>query len=115
MINWLGQTLEVGDLVYKARRSGNTTDQMVGRILSINEEKFTASVEWWASPGSRYGYDDHTRTRFKLPDQEMYVRVKHPLAKSDWDRPSKGTNDLDTLIKIDDCPLLDKLKETMLH
>lgn len=115
MINWLGQTLAVGDIVYKARRSGNTTNQMVGRILSINEDKFTASVEWWAEPGSRYGYDSNTRTRFKLPDQDMYAKIKNPLAEYSWNRPSTGINDLDSLIKIEDCPLLDKLREDVLH
>ena len=46
MINAIGQTLKVGDIVYRGARQGNTSSFRVGRILKFNEANNTARCQW---------------------------------------------------------------------
>ena len=59
-INWLGQKLEVGSLVYRGARDGNTSSFKVGIITKINPNE-TARVKWIAYQGgswlSKFGGD----------------------------------------------------------
>jgi len=78
--NWLGQEIEVGSLVYRGARDGNTSSFKVGRVISIPEGK-SPRVEWLIEPGW------HKDSRFR---------------KSGWgSKTSYGSPSIDTLVLID--------------
>jgi hypothetical protein len=52
--NWLGQTIQVGSIVGRGARAGNTSDFRVGRVISFNAEKRLARVEWLLEPAYRH-------------------------------------------------------------
>ncbi|AOZ63721.1 hypothetical protein SEA_WEASELS2_136 [Rhodococcus phage Weasels2] len=46
MINWLGQEIKVGDIVYRGARDGDSSSFKLGTVIKVNPEKETARVEW---------------------------------------------------------------------
>ncbi|MGW0245109.1 hypothetical protein ACWDYH_00565 [Nocardia goodfellowii] len=48
--NWLGQTIEVGTIVGRGARDGNTSSFKVGRVVSLKPDR-KARVHWLVEPG----------------------------------------------------------------
>lgn len=105
--NWLGQEIEVGDIVYKARRDGNATSETVGRVDKINPKTGKVTVEWWADPVGDTIFDRATRTYIPNPSLvDGYSAKIRDINGQGWGtRPSKGTNEPSGLILLPDCPL----------
>ena len=99
MKNWMGQDIQVGDVVYNARRDGNGTTTRLGRVVSHNPAKKLFRVAWCAEP-QRQVYNRETGQYEETPQT---YRVKREDAPSSWDRPSYGSNDVDALVKVQDC------------
>lgn len=107
--NWLGQELNIGDLVYNARRDGNSTTMRVGRIKKFNDAKGTVQVEWVSYPSGRKIYDDETRSWQEVTGKEHYVGFNLP---GDY-RYSVGSNDPDALVKPEDSSGLSHIRELL--
>jgi hypothetical protein len=99
MKNWMGQDIQVGDVVYNARRDGNGTVNRLGRVISYNPAKSLFRVAWCVEPQRRV-YNRETRL---YEETEQTYRIKRENAERAWDRPSFGSNDVDALVKVEDC------------
>lgn len=53
--NWIGQTINVGDKVYKAGYSGSSMYYMVGEVISSNPRTDRISVNWKVNQGTIWG------------------------------------------------------------
>lgn len=95
MKNWMGQDIEVGDVVYNARRQGNSTTLRLGRVIKFNKER--ARVSWLVVP-ERNRWDRETRRWVVNDNPDFQAKV---LKRDGWDGVTTGWNDVDTLIKID--------------
>jgi hypothetical protein len=93
--NWLGQEISVGDVVYNARRSGNTTTIRLGRVIKFTKNQ--VRVAWCVIPARRFW--DRENGVWLEPDTPWTV-----LGNSDtWNGISVGNNDVDNLVKVEDC------------
>lgn len=55
--NWLGQVINVGDIVFNGQRDGNTSTFRYGKVKSFNTTKsgnLVARVEWIAERGGAW-------------------------------------------------------------
>lgn len=77
MKNWLGQDIEVGSIVYRGAREGNTSSYKVGRVLEVRPERAKVTVQWFGDGIGRPGvhtvvlidpdtFDQRIRDRFNL-------------------------------------------------
>ncbi|QXO13987.1 hypothetical protein SEA_ILLUMINE_62 [Mycobacterium phage Illumine] len=60
-LNWAGQQIEPGAVVWRGARDGNTSSFKVGRVVSVDDDKETARVQWVAEQGYRHERDDDGR------------------------------------------------------
>lgn len=110
MKNWLGQPINVGDVVHRGARSGNSTGYDFGVVLALNEDKDTAKVAWLFKPSGKWIEEgdsrelirfigEHTKWNY-VPDGESYTTVQ----------PKIGTGSVEGMIVID--PLTTDLSAT---
>lgn len=84
MRNWLGQEIEVGSVVYRGARDGNTSTYKVGTVIKVNEDKRTARVKWHMEPNPRWRVDE---------GQPEYTPIRY--------YGHEGTSSIDTMVLID--------------
>ena len=101
MKNWLGQPINVGDVVHRGARSGNTTGYDLGVVMELNEEKGTARVAWLFKPGGEWVGEGSNRQLLRfITEQKKFVHV--PDGDSYFEpSPKMGTGGLEGLIVID--------------
>ena len=54
MKNWIGQDIEVGSIVGRGAREGNTSSFKVGRVVKLMPDKLKVTVEWQYEPTTIY-------------------------------------------------------------
>jgi hypothetical protein len=111
MYNWLGQKIEVGTVVGRGARDGNTSTFKVGVVTGLDEKKQTARVAWKLTPRTLYRLVDNGQTyyngdrKFDLEELISYV----PSNKS-WATTPEGEKgrhcSLDSLFVLDKSVLL---------
>ncbi|WNN94684.1 hypothetical protein SEA_PHREDRICK_104 [Streptomyces phage Phredrick] len=87
MLNWLGQDVKVGSVVFRGARQGNTSSHKIGVVESINEETRKARVAWKYECGGQW----------IRPDQGKQYFLEVPYKLSD---KSKGNPDIGPLVVV---------------
>ncbi|QMP84249.1 hypothetical protein HUN41_00131 [Streptomyces phage Coruscant] len=80
MINWLGQDIVAGTVVYRGARQGDSSDFRVGVVSKVNEATGKVTVAWkWtgsnATVSPMHGLGDHTVTyqaAYRIPGGHKY-------------------------------------------
>lgn len=94
MLNWLGQDVKVGSVVFRGARQGNSSSHKIGVVESLNEKTRKARVAWkyelgveWIRPAQGQSY--YLERPHKLserakgsPDVGPLVVVPHGLLTS---------------------------------
>src|SRR6478735_6675436 len=79
--NWLGQTLEVGDWVYRGARDGNSSSFKIGVITKIDEGRNKVRVNWLYEPLTLWDVDKNMVDAVRKmnsagsPDVDSLVRI----------------------------------------
>ncbi len=84
MRNWLGQDIQVGSVVYRGARSGNTSEYKVGLVTKLNEEKKKVTVDWIiekrysiGKPFSKSGTSDvNTMVLINFTKEELFDKAE---------------------------------------
>ena len=108
MYNWLGQEVEVGSVVGRGARSGNTSEFKVGLVTELFEDsgqarvfwKYTSSASWETLPDGVY--DDGHR-RFKRGDFHGFIPYSGWGVTPEGNKGSKCT--VESLFVLDDSVL----------
>lgn len=110
MKNWLGQPINVGDVVHRGARSGNSTGYDLGVVMSLNEDKDTAKIAWLFKPSGKWvGEGAHRELMKFIGEHQKYNYV--PDGESFFStHPKIGTGGVEGLIVID--PLTTDLTAT---
>lgn len=87
-MNWLGQDIVPGSVVYRGARAGNSSDFKVGVVESVNDGKGTARVAWKYEPGWYL---------YRQDSQGNQERLTAPVREMD----SKGSPSINSLVVID--------------
>lgn len=106
MLNWLGQDIQEGDIVYKGNRVGNSSSYRAGIVLKVDEEREQVRVEWLAEPANDWKWDSVNKKRVDNPrnaDGTRYTRLGSYRRVVGW-------NHIDSLVKLESGPGLDRLK-----
>lgn len=88
MNNWIGQNIDVGSVVWRGARQGNTSSFKVGQVERVNEQKGVARVRWLFEPGYSWRY-----SRLDQADKDRLPNVRRT--------ESVGSPSIDTLVVID--------------
>ena len=88
MRNWLGQDIQVGSIVYRGARAGNTSEYKVGVVESLDEDKGKARVHWRFDPYSYFWRTDPAGNR---------ERIKSAVGRMD----GRGSPDINSLVVLD--------------
>ena len=87
MLNWLGQDVKAGSVVFRGARQGNSSSHKIGVVEYVNEETRKVRVAWKYECGG-----DWIR-----PEQEKPYFFEAPYKLSD---KSKGTCDVGPLVVL---------------
>lgn len=87
MLNWLGQDVKVGSVVFRGARQGNSSSHKIGVVESINTETRKARVAWKYECGGQW----------IRPDQDKQYFIEVPYKLSD---KSKGSPDVGPLVVV---------------
>lgn len=94
MLNWLGQDVKVGSVVFRGARQGNSSSHKIGVVESLNEKTRKVRVAWkyelgvqWIRPaqGKPYYFEAPYKLSDKSkgsPDVGPLVVVPHGLLTS---------------------------------
>jgi hypothetical protein len=87
MLNWLGQDVKVGSVVFRGARQGNSSSHKIGVVESLNEETRKARVAWKYECGGQW----------IRPTQGKAYFLEAPYKLSD---KSKGSPDVGPLVVV---------------
>ena len=87
MLNWLGQDVKVGSVVFRGARQGNSSSHKIGVVESINEKTRKARVAWKYECGGQW----------IRPDGDKMYFVESPYKLSG---KSKGSPDVGPLVVV---------------
>jgi hypothetical protein len=90
-VNWLGQTIKVGSLVYRGAREGNTSSYKVGIVEKITERQ-----------QSGYGSDYIARVNWRFAPGLWFKGQGFGSEKVVYSQNTYGSPDLNTVVLIDD-------------
>lgn len=101
MRNWLGQDIQVGSVVYRGARAGNTSSFSVGVVSRLDEDKGKVRVDW------KYGPSNYIWRKRNPTDRAEWLDVGIPGRLQ-----GSGSPGIDSVVLIDvDFDLLeDKLR-----
>ncbi len=92
MKNWMGQVIQVGDVVYRGARQGNSSNYKVCIVRKTLPDKKKATIEWFFEPGNIWIKDSNTY---------LYNVPRRPGFWSPEGATSSGTSDVNGLVVID--------------
>lgn len=98
MRNWIGQEIEVGSVVGRGARCGNTSDFKIGIVMKLVPDKFKATVEWKFS--STYVYDWIEKPS-PYPNGRP-IRERVDLGYGAWETTGKGSPSIESLFLLTD-------------
>lgn len=102
MKNWLGHEIEVGAIVFRGGRQGDSSSFRIGLVDDMNEEKRTARVQWYWVPGYHYMWD---RDAYQYPREDPNAYQIPGPSKASTQRTRYPINEL---VRVDD-NMLDRL------
>lgn len=106
MLNWLGQDIQPGDIVYRGARQGDGSSFRVGEVKKINEESRKVTVKWtWEGSTLSVCHAPSTADY-----REKYESTYTLPGGTENEFPSAGSPTIDSVIKIDPS-VLDFLKK----
>ena len=81
MINWLGQEIKVGDIVYRGARDGDSSSFKIGTVIKVYPDKQKARVEWSVEQRGQcpeYG-EPPEYGAYKLQNESIGICLIHTL------------------------------------
>jgi hypothetical protein len=91
MYNWLGQKIEIGTVVGRGARNGNSSTFKVGVVTGLNEDKQTARVAWKFTPRSLYRLVDTGKTYYNGDKRlDMEELIGHAPSSISWATTSEN-------------------------
>lgn len=101
MKNWIGQDINVGDVVYRGARDGNTSSFKIGRVEKVNETKRLITIWWIVEQG--VSYEDKTYDNIPKAVKGWGYNTK---TQRSYYHKSHGTCSIDVVVKIENDPIV---------
>lgn len=93
--NWLNQDINVGDIVYRGAREGNTSSFKIGRVKKINDDSRNVTIGWIIVEGNDW--------------ENKNYGTKIPKKAVSWsNKKSQGTCSVDVVFKVENDPVVMK-------